>query len=69
MVFNVFLFSCPIFFFLKGPKRDSTYAYICHLPIMLIASLSDLFSMSGNDTMIYLYIWKQIYILLISIIY
>lgn len=47
MIFNVLFFFCPIFLFLKGPKHDSTYAYLCHLPIMLIAPLSDLFSMSG----------------------
>lgn len=39
-------FLCPIFLCFKGPKHDRTYAYLCHLPIMLISSLSDLFSMS-----------------------
>lgn len=39
-------FLCPIFLCFKGPKHDRTYAYLCNLPIMLISSLSDLFSMS-----------------------
>lgn len=43
--------------FLKGPKYDRNYAYLCHLPIiMLIASLSDLFSRQVIDATVYLYI-------------